>query len=120
MVQVLLEEGVIGRDAWDVRTLREAHPRVVRNERRVDVDQIHVPEPCAFQRAVQGRPTHAPIFRISRNARRGHADDGLIGLILGPSVLRRDEQGLDATIGEICAKSANRRRDAVDAGEIDV
>ncbi len=82
--------------------------------------QVDVPEPVALECPIQRRPAHAPIFRIARNPRRRHADDGRIAVLCGPAVLGRDEQRLDTAIGKIRAKSADRGRDAVDAWKIDI
>ena len=40
MMQILFEEGVIGRHARNARAPRELHARVVRDERRMDVNEI--------------------------------------------------------------------------------
>jgi len=122
VVQVLLEEGVIGRDAWDAGAPRAAHARIVRDERCLDVHEIE----CAIGQRVecvrQCAPRHAPVLGVAWHRRGRHAQHGILG---GPGgvrghVTRCHQQCIDRAAREILPKGADGGRDAVDARKVDV
>jgi hypothetical protein len=132
VMQVLLEERVIGRDAGDSRAPREAYPGVVGDERRLNVHQIEATGAQRIERAPERAPAHAPVFGIARHRRRRHPQHpsfiarppGALTHRRGAPgrriVARRHEAGLHAEARQVLAESADRGRDAVDAREIDV
>src|SRR3977135_764579 len=113
-MQVLLEERVIGRNAGEASTPCETSCSVMRDERRVDMHQVHVALGNASEDAIQGAPTHPPVFGILRN--RGRRDAENPRLVTFPFIRGRrlvitwhDQQGVDATRRKILAKSTYRR-----------
>jgi len=121
VVQVLLEEGVVGRDEGQLRAAREAHARVVRDEGRVDVHQVEAPAWQRIQGARQRSPAHAPVLGVGGHAGRGHAQHlRFRGRLLSARVERRDQQGLGSLGGKVLAEGADGGGDAVDAREVHV
>jgi len=91
------------------------------------VRELSVARRQLIERAREGAPLHAPVFRVERYASGSHAQHALLvgrsGLALGRTrrrVTRRHERGGDAGAREVLAEGANRSRDAVDAWKVDV
>ncbi len=118
VMQVLLEERVIGLERRDVQAARSLDPDPMRDERRLDVQHVDAADEGEASRERRARLHHA-VFGIEREVARRLAQDTLV--VLPPGRIRgRDEPGLAAVRREITAERLDRRRHAVYPREVDV
>ena len=118
MMQVLLEERVIGLERRDVQAARGLDPDPMRDERRLDVQHVDAADEREASRERCARLHHA-VLRIEREVARRLAQDARV--VLPPCGIRgRDEPGLAAVRREVAAKRLDRCRHAVHAREVDV
>ena len=121
MVQVLLEEGVVGRHAGHARAARAAHAGVVGQERRVDMHQVEFLRRQRIECPRERAPAHAPVLGILGHRGGGDTQHVALGGRLGRvCVARRDQPRLDALGVQIVAEGADGGGDAVDAREVDI
>lgn len=119
VMQVSLEERVVRREAGCARRSRMPHSCIVRDERRVDVDQIERMARTARERTQEISPEHAAILRVSRHPPARYANDTELDGVRR-AVRGYDERGLDAALPEVRPERRDRRRHAVDAREVDI
>ena len=120
MMQIFFEERVIRRHARNAELTRDPHAGVMRDERRMDVDDIErfAAEPRA--NAAQGASLHQAVLRVERDAVRGNSDDA--GFVGGNRfrIGRRDQSDFVAESGQLTAKRADGSRYSVDPRKVDV
>ncbi len=120
VVQVVLEERVIGRDQRQSVPAREPRGGVVRDERGVHVHEIDACREPGIEHPRQRPRVEAPVFGIQGYAARGHANDAVLAVRRRARILRRHQDGLDTGRREVVAEGADRSGDAVDPGKVDV
>jgi hypothetical protein len=117
--QILLKQGVVGFHGRQPEQARQLHAGIMRDERRLDVDQIIS---LIFQRL--GKPedlliTHHPVFRIDRQIARNNAD--YVALLRGIGAIgRRDQRDLVPELPELLSEGFDRGRYTVDSRKINI
>ena len=119
VVQILFEEGVIGRNAGDLPPPRIAHACIVGEEGCMNMDEVEGGREI-LQCTGEPAPAHAPVLRIPRHGGGGHAHNSRLRCKARGPVVRSNQQGLDAAGGEVMPKGRHGRRYPVDAREIHV
>ena len=119
VVQILLEEGVIGLHPRHAQPFRQRHARVVGDKGRLDVDQVEAALAQGRLELHRGLEPHQSIFRIEGHCASRQAHDAWLGLDRRP-IGRRDQQHLVAERGELPAKGLDGRGHPVDAREVHV
>ena len=117
-MEVLLEVRVVGLDGRYAEPAREPQPREMRDERRVNVDQVEL----AVQRldgALDFAGDDYAVFRVEGEVARPDANDARL-IVPQFRVLRRDEDTRTTPCLEIPAKGLDRRGNAVHPGEVDI
>ena len=119
-MQVLLEIRVIALDHRQAQRPGEAEPLIVRDERRLDVNEIEVALAEPRRQATNRACLHEAIFGIARQVARGNADDLAVGACIANWILRRDEQRLVAGGVQSTPKGLDGGGDAVDPRKVDI
>ena len=118
VVEIFLEQGVVGLDARQAVLSGPAHAGAVGEKRRVDVHEVEVRRIQAIQCGGQRAQMHQPVFRIARHLPAGHTHD--IGRRLRPGVVGRHQHARMPRRGQCMAQGLDRSGYAIDAWEIHV
>ena len=117
VLQVFLEQRVIGGDHRQAEGAGRFQAGVLGDERSLDVDQVAILRRFKHG-AMHGAPAHQPVFRITRHRPAGDANDArLVRLI---TVTRHHQPDLDPLPGQRLAEGFNRGGHPIDPGKIDV
>src|SRR5487761_630928 len=101
VMHVLLEEGVIGLDGRYARPSREPYSGIVREEWRLNVNEIEVQRLQSRERAPERTPSQSTILRVPGNAPGGHANHSLLAQVRLALVFGSNQQRLDSTAREV-------------------
>ena len=117
MLQVFLEQRVVGRQHRQLQAAGSGQAGIVGDEGGLDVDRVAVARRCEHC-AMHGPPADQPVFGIARQRPAGDANDA--GFIRFVAVTRHDQTNLDATGGQRSAERFDRGRHPIDAREVDI